>query len=68
MGVGLPVKELVANGLLAAGDPKPEEEKLNPVEPLPPKENDAAPPWLGWLGPVLAPGKLWLWPNANPVD
>lgn len=51
-------KELDANGLLE-DDPKPDA-KLNPVEPLPPKEKEAEPTWLGWLGAWLAPGKLWL--------
>lgn len=59
-------KELDANGL-AEDEPKPEE-KLNPVEPLPPKEKGPELPWLGWLGAWLAPGKLWLWPNPKPFD
>lgn len=52
------LKELDANGLFVE-DPRPAE-KLKPVGPPPPKENDVAPLWLDWVGAELAPGKLWL--------
>lgn len=55
-------------GLLGAGPEEKLLEKLNEeVLPAPPNDNEV-PFWAGWAGVGFAGGKLWDWPNANPLD